>query len=372
MSTTLYVGMDVHKVSIAIATAQGERGGDVQFIGEIPNTPDSVAKMIKRMVSKGQTLEFCYEAGPCGYGLYRQIIDAGLSCMVIAPSRIPKAPGDKIKTDRRDAQKLAVLHRSGDLVSVWVPDETHEAMRDLVRARTDAMIALSRARQQLLAFLLRHGRIYESGRKYWTQRHRQWLAGQNFTEPAQCVVFQDYVEAVWTATDRRDALVKRIKELLPSWSLGPIVAALRCFRGLDVVSAATFVASVGDLTRFDSPRQLMSYLGLTPSEHSSGGKTYRGRITKTGNREARRMLVEASWSYRYPARVSQDKADHIVKQPKAVRDISWKAQERLCKRYRTLSRKGKKSTVVVTAIARELSGFIWALAQEFTPEAAEP
>jgi transposase len=371
MSTTLYIGLDVHKASIAVATAQGDRGGEVKYIGEIPNTPNDVAKMVKRLARTGEELEFCYEAGCCGYGVYRQLMAAGHQCMVVAPSRIPKASADKIKTDRRDAQKLAVLHRSGDLVAVWVPDETHEAMRDLVRARTDAMIALSRARQQLLAFLLRHGRIYGENRKYWTYRHREWLAGQNFDEPAQCVVFQDYIETVWTATERRDALVKRIRELIPKWSLGPIVDALRCFRGMELVSAATFVASVGDLTRFETPRQLMAYLGLTPSEHSSGGKVYRGRITKTGNREARRMLVEASWSYRYPARVSQDKVKHIVKQPKIARDIAWKAQERLCKRYRRLMRRGKKSTVVVTAIARELSGFIWALSQELTPTQIE-
>jgi len=372
MSSTLYIGLDVHKSGIAVSTAVGERGGEVAFIGEIPNTPDRVGKLIKQMMAKERPLEFCYEAGPCGYGLYRQITDAGLGCMVVAPSRIPKASGDKIKTDRRDAQKLAVLHRSGDLVRVWVPDQTHEAMRDLVRARTAAMVALSRAKQQLLAFLLRHGRFYETGRKYWIYRHKEWLAGQNFDDPAQCIVFRDYLEAVWAAKDRQDALVKQIEALVPHWSLGPVVEALRCFRGMELVSASTFVASVGDLTRFDTPRQLMAYLGLTPPEYSSGGRISRGGITKTGNREARRMLVEASWSYRYPARVSQDKIQLVTRQPKAVRDIAWKAQERLCKRYRSLSRKGKKSTVVVTAIARELSGFIWSVGRELAPEPNVP
>jgi transposase len=364
METPLYIGLDVHKRNIAVAAAEGERGGEVRFIGDIPNEPALVDRLLKTLGKKGRPLDFCYEAGPCGYGLYRQIIAAGHPCMVVAPSRIPVASADRVKTDRRDAQKLAILHRSGDLTRVWVPDETHEAMRDLVRARIDASMQLMRARQQLLSFLLRHGRIYDAGRKHWTQRHRRWLAGQNFDEPAQCIVFQDYVEAVWTATDRRDALISRIKELTPAWSLGPVVEALRCFRGLDLVSAATFVASVGDLTRFDSPRQLMAYLGLTPSEHSSGERIHRGGITKTGNREARRMLVEAAWSYRYPARVSQDKTDLLVKQPKIVRDIAWKTQERLCGRYRKLSARGKKPTVVVTAVARELSGFIWSLGQE--------
>jgi len=196
MSSTLYIGLDVHKSGISIATAQGERGGEVIFIGEIPNTPSSIAKMLDRMQAKADVLEFCYEAGPCGYGLYRQITSAGLSCIVVAPSRIPKAPSDKVKTDRRDAQKLAVLHRSGDLVSVWVPDTTHEAMRDLVRARTASMLATARAKQQLLAFLLRHSRIYDIGKKYWTYRHRQWLCAQNFDNPAHCIVYQDYLNAV--------------------------------------------------------------------------------------------------------------------------------------------------------------------------------
>ena len=364
MVTPLFIGLDVHKRSIAVATAEGERNGEVQFVGEIANEPAAVDKLLKKLARKGQSLDFCYEAGPCGYGLYRQIISSGHGCTVAAPSKIPTASGDRVKTDRRDALRLAVLHRAGDLTSVWVPDETHEAMRDLVRARTDAMMQLMRARQQLLAFLLRHGRIYEVGRNHWTHRHRQWLAGQNFDEPAHCIVFQDYVEAVWAATDRRDALIVRIKELTPAWSLGPMVEALRCFRGLELVSAATFLAAVGDLTRFETPRQLMSYLGLTPSEYSSGDRVCRGGITKTGNREARRMLVEASWSYKYPARVSQDKTDLLVKQPKAIRDLAWKTQERLCGRFRKLSARGKKSTVVVTAIARELSGFIWALGQE--------
>jgi len=369
MVASLFVGLDVHKSGISVATAEDGRQGEVRFVGEIPNDPKAIDRLVERLSHSGNPLEICYEAGPCGYGIYRQLASLGQACCVVAPSRIPVAPGDRVKTDRRDAQRLAVLHRSGDLTAVWVPDETHEAMRDLVRARIDAMQQLMRCRQQLLAFLLRHGRVYETGRKYWTQRHRQWLAGQNFERPAQCIVFQDYVESVWAATDRRDALVMRIRELTPDWSLGPVVEALRCFRGLELVSAATFVASVGDMSRFDTPRQLMSYLGLTPSEYSSGTRILRGGITKTGNREARRMLVEAAWSYRYPARVSQDKADLVVKQPKAVRDIAWKAQERLCKRYRTLTARGKKSTVTVTAVARELAGFIWSVGQVLEPQA---
>jgi transposase len=279
---------------------------------------------------------------------------------------IPRKPGDRIKTDRRDSQNLAILHRSGDLTPVWVPDATHEAVRDLARARVDASMHLMRARQQLLAFLLRHGRTYKTG-KHWTQRHRSWLAGQTFELRAHQIVFQDYVEAVWTAQQRRDTLIERLAEMMTSWSLGPLVDALRGLRGIDLLSAATFVAATGDLSRFESPRRLMGYLGLVPSEHSSGGNIRRGGITKTGNREARRMLIEAAWSYRYPARVAKDKAEVLVRLPKGVRDIAWKAQTRLCARYRTMIAKGKKSTVVVAALARELAGFVWAIGQELRP-----
>lgn len=368
MPKIVYVGLDVHKHSISVAIAQEGREGEVRFIGDFENNPSSIAKLCKKLSKDGAKLEFCYEAGCFGYGLYRQLISTGHGCMVVAPSRIPKAPGDRVKTDRRDAQRLAVLHRVGELTKVWVPGRTHEAMRDLVRARMDASMQLMRCRQQLLAFLLRHGRPYETGKSHWTLRHRRWLATQQFDEPAQTVVFQDYVEAVWTATDRKNGLAKRIEELVPEWKLGELVSALRCVRGLELVSAATILAAIGDISRFEKPQHLMSYLGLVPTEHSSGGRIRRGGITKTGNRKARRMLVEAAWSYRYPARVSQAKTDMLVKQPKTVRDIAWKTQERLCKRYRRLKAREKKSTVIVTAIARELAGFIWAMGQEIRPD----
>ena len=362
MQTRSFVGLDVHKASISISVAEEGRGGEVRFFGVIPNTPDDVAKMAKRLSKHGE-LEFCYEASGCGYGIYRQLVELGHRCTVVAPSLIPRKPGERIKTDRRDSEKLAVLHRAGDLTAVWVPDPTHEALRDLVRARVDASMHLMRARQQLLAFLLRHGRSYATG-KHWTQRHRAWLASQRFSEETHQAVFQDYLEAVWSAQQRRDALIRRIETMIANWSLGPLVEALRGLRGIDLISAATFIASTGDLSRFASPRLLMGYLGLVPSEHSSGGTVRRGGITKTGNREARRMLIEAAWSYQYPARVAKDKAEILVRLPTHVREIAWKAQTRLCARYRKLIARGKKPTVVVAAIARELAGFIWAIGQQ--------
>lgn len=366
MPTTLYIGLDVHKASISVTVAEDGRNGEVKFLGTIANTPEALRKLAQKLSRKGDQLAFCYEAGCFGYGIYRQLTGLGHSCVVAAPTLIPVKPGDRIKNDRRDSEKLAILHRSGDLTPVWVPDETHEAMRDLTRARLDASGQLMRARQQCLAFLLRHGRIYERG-KPWTQRHRVWLASQTFDEPAHQIVFQDYVESVWSAQDRRDRLIERIEKAAKSWALGRLVEALRGLRGLNFISAVTFVAAIGDLSRFATARQLMAYMGLVPSEQSSGSRIHRGGITKTGNVEARRLLVEAAWSYRYPARIAQEKAEIIVRLPKEVRDIAWKAQLRLCQRYRTLTAAGKKSTVVVAAIARELCGFIWAIAQTVRP-----
>lgn len=365
MDNKAFVGLDVHKDSISISIAEDGRNGPVRFLGVIPNSVEAVSKMAKRLSKHGE-LDFCYEASGCGYGIYRQLTGLGYKCSVVAPSMIPHKPGERIKTDRRDAEKLAVLHRAGDLTAVWVPDPTHEALRDLVRARVDASMQLMRARQQLCAFLLRQGRTYTAG-KCWTQRHRLWLAKQTFELHAHQVVFQDYVETVWTAKERRDTLMKKIKETTTSWSLSPLVEALRSLRGIDLLSAVTLVATTGDLSRFESPRLLMGYLGLVPSEHSSGGHTRRGGITKTGNREARRMLIEAAWSYRYPARVAQQKAEILVHLPKKIRDIAWKAQTRLCGRYRSMIARGKKPTIVVAALARELAGFVWAIAQEVKP-----
>ena len=313
-------------------------------------------------------LRFCYEAGPCGYGIQRQLSEAGHECVVVAPSLIPRKPGDRVKTDRRDAADLAKLHRAGELSPVWVPDPAHEAIRDLVRARLAAVRVLRQARQQLSGFLLRHGHHYN--RPAWTLMHRRWLAGLSFEHAAHYIVLEDCIAAVEAATARRDHLEAHIEAALPDWSLTPVVKALQALRGLALVAAATLVAELGDITRFANPRQFMAYLGLVPSEHSSGSTRRQGGITKAGNGAARRMLIEAAWSYRFPARIGRDLLLRQEKLSKPIRDIAWKAQERLCRRYRKLAHAGKLKTVITAAIARELSGFVWAIAKQTRPETA--
>jgi len=281
--------------------------------------------------------------------------------VVVAPSLIPRRAGDRVKTDRRDAASLARLHRAGELTAVWVPDTAHEAIRDLVRARLDAVHALRRARQQLSGFLLRQGCHY--GRPGWTKLHRRWLSNLKFEQAVHHLVLEDYIQAVETAEARRDRLTAQIEAMLPEWTLAPVVAALQTLRGMALVNAATLIAELGDLSRFTDPRQLMAYLGLVPSEHSSGATVKRGSITKAGNSAARRLLIEAAWCYRFPARVSRELLLRQENQPKLIRDIAWKGQVRLCARYRRLARTGKPANVVTAAIARELTGFIWAIAR---------
>ena len=366
MQNTIFVGLDVHKATISVAIAGGERGGEFRHWGTINNRADHVRRLAEKLGSGGRQLHFCYEAGPCGYGLYRQLTDLGHDCVVVAPSLIPVKSGDRVKTDRRDGIMLAKLHRAGELTAVWVPDAAHEAMRDLVRARATAVRVLGKARQHLQGFLLRHGRVH-AGRKGWTVVYRRWLTTIRFEHPAQQIVLQDYIHAVTDAEARVERLTKQIAELLPRWSLAPVVEAVQAMRGVAFVVAVTVVAEVGDFSRFDNPRQLMAYLGLTPSEHSSGASVRRGGITKAGSSLARRALVEGAWSYRMQARVSRKLHDRIEALPQAVRDIAWKGQLRMCQRYRRLMAAGKPKVVATTAIAREMVGFIWAIARTVTP-----
>lgn len=360
--TTTFIGLDVHKATIAVAIAKGGLRDTAVFFGTIENSPDALAKLVTKLARKHPHLSFCYEAGPCGYGVHRQLTRAGHACSVVAPALIPRRAGDRVKTDRRDAISLAQLHRAGELSAIWVPDPAHEAMRDLVRARLAAVAAVRRSRQQLSGFLLRHGRVYD-GKKTWTRTYRVWLAGLRFAHPAQQIVLQDYIAAVTDAERRRDALGEQIRLLLPEWSMAPVVTALQALRGVALIVAATLVAEVGDLTRFDNPRQLMAHLGLVPSEHSSGASTRRGGITKTGNAAARRALTEAAWTYRLPARIGRVLLERNEGLDKEVREIAWKAQLRLCARYRRLVASGKPVQTVIVAIARELVGFAWAIAR---------
>ncbi len=355
-----FVGLDVHKQQIAVAIASAGRDGEVRLWGTIPNKPTAVERLIKKLGERHGRIECAYEAGPTGYGLYRQLAAMGIGCKVVAPSRTPRKPGERIKNDTRDALTLARLLRAGELTFVWVPDEVHEAMRDLVRARQAASLDVRKARQRIQSFLLKEGRSY--GRKPWGYNHRVWLANQSFAHPAQQIAFQSYLNAHEQAESRRAELDRQIDELLPQWPLAPIVEALQALKGIGRVIAVALVTEVGDLTRFANPRQLMAYLGLVPGEHSSGDRVRPRGITKAGNVPLRALLFEAAWCYRTPPKVGSWLWTRLPKAGQAIKDIAWKAQVRLKGRYRRLTGRGKRTQVAVTAVARELLGFVWAIA----------
>jgi transposase len=360
---TRFIGMDVHKDTIVVAvTATGDVGKATPY-GTFPNTAAALEKLVKRLQQAGGgPLKFCYEAGPCGYGVHRSLTKLGEDCMVVAPSMIPRKSGDRQKNDKRDAASLAVLHRGGLLTAVWVPDTAHEAMRDLIRIRLAAVRAVRTARQQLSAFLLRHERIYRNGRTAWTKAHRGWLADQSFAQPAQQIVLEESIEAVRLGEHRRDRIDGYLRAQIPTWSLFPLVQNLSALRGLDMIASAGLAAAIGDPSRFAAAPDFMAYLGLVPSEHSTGPKRRMGAITKAGDIHARTLLIEAAHSYRFPARVARHKLAAVDAVPEAVREIAWKAQTRLCQRYRHMMARGKLRQVVVTAIARELAGFVWSIA----------
>jgi len=359
----LFVGLDVHKDSIAVAHAQGQSADPPVFVGAIGPRQSDLAKLVRRLQAKTPDLVFAYEAGPCGSGLHRYLTGQGFTCQVVAPSLIPKKPGDKVKTDRRDAIDLARLLRSGDLTHVYVPTVEDEALRDLCRARDAARLTLKNAKLRLKAFLLRLGRHYV-GRADWTEAHRRYLAKVVCPTPTQPIVFQESVRAVDEQVDRVHRLEAELLERAPAWRLDPVVQALQALRGVQFLVAITVVAELGDLTRFDSPRQLGAFVGLIPSEDSSGPRRRLGAITTTGNGRARRALIEGAWAYRHPAKVSEHIQRRIDGLPKPIQDIGWKAQGRLGKRFRRLTARGKHPNVAVTAIARELIAFMWAIAKE--------
>src|SRR5918997_2752081 len=365
----VYVGLDTSKLRISVALAAAGRDGEVRFFGDIDSTPEAVERLVRKLAQRHRRLVFAYEAGPTGYGLQRQITALGHSCAVVAPSLIPKRPGERVKTNRRDALTLAKLHRAGELTPVWVPDPAHEAIRELVRAREAAMEDLRAKRQHLQSFLLRHGRVY-TGRSAWSRAHSRWLCDLRFEHSAQYLVLAEYRQAIADAEQRLERLSEQVAEVVPSWSMAPVIAACQAMRGVAFLAAVTFVAEIGDVRRFDSPRQLMAYLGLVPSESSTGERVRRGSITKAGNTRVRRVLIEGAWTYRFPARMSRLLQERQEKLPQIVRAIAWKAQVRLCARYRRLMAAGKRQTVVTTAIAREMAAFLWAIGHEVTPRSA--
>ena len=358
---TSFVGLDVHYDSIAIGVAPARRE-EPHFVGTVAPQWAALCKALNRL-GKREALQIVYEAGPCGYSLARQLRTHGYACEVIAPAKIARRSGDRIKTDRRDALLLARAARAGELVKVTIPDERDEALRDLSRAREDAVRARLKARQQLKAMLLRHGYRY-TGRSSWTQAHERYLATVSFEQPAQNVAFAEYRTAVRDAHERVERLTEALRAQLEHWRMRPVVEALMSLRGIELVAAMTLVAEIGDFTRFARARELMGFLGLVPSEYSSGSTRRQGAITKTGNSHARRVLIEAAWNYRYPPRMSAPLQRRQEGQPKVVREIAWRAQLRLARRYRHLSARKLPLNKICVAIARELSAFIWDIARQ--------
>jgi transposase len=358
---TRFVGLDVHAETIAIAVAEKE--GEARFVGTVPNRPESVSRLVKKL-GPPSTLKACYEAGPTGYVLYWQLTKLGVHCEVIAPTLVPMRAGDRVKTDRRDAERLARSYRAGELTPVWVPDAAHEALRDLVRAREAAKKDQLRARHRLGKFLLRQGRRPPEKMQAWTQKHVDWIkTAVKFDQPAQQATLDDYVSEVEHLAQRIVRLEKHLDEAVEKVpeQMRQVIEAMQVLRGVAKLTAVTIVAEVGELSRFEKPRQLMGYSGAVSSEHSSGEKTRRGGITKTGNSHLRRVVVEAAWSYRFKPSVGWRLRERQKDASAEMIEIATKAQHRLHRRYCRLLAKGKPKQQVVTAVARELLGFIWAI-----------
>lgn len=359
---TKYVGLDVSKEKIAVAVAEEGRE-EPRYWGMIPNTAEAIRKLVNKLGDVAQ-LRVCYEAGPTGYGIYRQLLHLGVECDVIAPSLIPKRPGERVKTDRRDALRLAQLFRAGELTSIYVPTEEDEALRDLVRAREDMKEDELRAKHRLTKFLLRHDLHPPSGVRKWTYKYREWLNSLQFAHTASRIVFQEYLHQLYEIEERIKRFEEEIQCQAKEGARAPLIQGLQTLRGVAVLTATSLVAEIGSFQRFASPKQLMAYAGLVPSESSSGGSRKQGKITKTGNRHVRRLLIEAAWSYRYQPAVKGELKRRQENQSAQIQAISWKAQKRLHKKYFRLLSRGKESGKAITAIARELAGFIWAITRE--------
>lgn len=362
MKKTYYIGLDVHKETIAIAyTFSGSRK-DAVYYGECGGANRSVVSALKRLATKlgvpYKELKVCYEAGPSGFVLARRLRQLGLDCLLMSPSKTERKPGDRIKTDKRDAINIAKLFRNGDIVEVRIPPALDEAVRDVCRARTDASDDLRRAKQRLSSFLLRNGYRY-SGKSKWTPAHMRYLRELALSDPAQKIVLEEYMQAIDTCIDRVARLAEKMKQLLLDWEWEPIVRALMACKGFQEVAAMTIISELGDLRRFDHPKQLMAFLGLVPSENTTGNRRRQGGITKCGNSHARWMLVECSQHYRKAPKVSIALTTRQEGQSRQVKELAWRMQNRLHSRYVKLKMRGKKENKIIVALARELSAFIW-------------
>ncbi len=371
--TLIFIGLDTHKESTEVAYVDDERASSCQHYGKIPTTKLALTKLARQFVSRypEATLHFVYEAGPCGYWVYRLLTSLGHCCYVVAPSLIAKKPGQRVKTDKRDALLLAERLKQCDLTPIYVPEPEDEAVRDLSRARETAMLDLNDARYQFKAFLLRNNIRYE-GPANWSLKHLRWLTELVLPHPCQQIVLQEHLQTIMERQNRLERLDNELVHHVKNWRYYPVVKAVQAMRGVRLRVAVGVIAELGDLTRFDHPRKLMAYLGLVPSEHSSGERRRLGAITKCGNARARRLLVEGAHSYRYSAKVSTELQKRQEGLPKEIVDIAWQAQLRLCRRYDRLMHRGKHRSIVVTAIAREMIAYIWAISREIVLTPVDP
>lgn len=356
-----HVGLDVHKDNISVAVAEPGRSAG-RLVGKIVHDVSKLLKLLSK-IGTAEQLHLVYEAGPTGFGLQRTLSAKGYICEIIAPSQIPRRAGDRVKTDGRDSIELAECSRAGQLSAIWIPDPEDEAIRDLSRAREDAVNARVQARHQLKGFLLRHDVRY-TGKTSWCGAYYRWLATLNFGASAAQTAFTEYWLAVTSADERVERLSQALQASVTHWRFAPVVAALQALRGVAAITAIGLVAEIGDLTRFEHPRKLMGYLGLVPSEHSSGARVSRGSITKTGNAHARRLLTEAAWNYRFNARIGKEALQRQQALPEQIRTMAWKAQLRLTQRFAALSARGLQVNKACIAVARELAGFVWAIGQQ--------
>ena len=358
-----YIGLDVHKDSISIAVAEGGRKGEVRDYGRVGGSLIALERALRKLKKEGMELHCVYEAGPCGFVIYRRLKQIGIDCEVVAPSLIARKPGERIKTNRRDAIKLARSHRAGELTAVHVPDAGDEAIRDLCRARSDAVRDQRRSRQQLKALLLRQGYHY-TGKSSWTEAHLRYLRELEMSHPAQKVALEEYLIAIGQVGERIARLNGQIELQVATWRFKPAVEALMAMRGIQLIAASVLLSELGDLRRFAHPRQLMAYLGLVSSENSTGNSRHQGAITKCGNTHARWFLIECAQHYALPPKVSKELSKRQEHQPQRIKELSWKAQTRLHRRFWALMQRGLCRQKAVVAVARELSGFIWAMIRE--------